>query len=387
MKYANLSFAPKNYLFLFPFIAFLLQQYATYCQIGLTHDSHYFLSAAKSFALSGDLLNPDSSYFSNWTPLFPVFLSPFSLKYMAVLQGICLVISLWVFMKMAFEEIQSTFFRFAFTIILCFSPYLMLVSVFLWSETLFVMLLSLHLRNLQIYVRTQSSTTFFQMIFWSFLLCLQRNTGLFFVFGTVLSILIFDKKTSKIRGSFVYGFLAVSGWIIWTIRNSILVNETAHPMLGRMFGGFGFNMAVYTESLSLFFLPANISFQVRIVLICLLISIGLLCLVLGKIKIIMLQNSFYQILLLQLFTYLILMLSIEKAIFWDVERYVAVIYPIFFLIVLVYIEKKYLQIQKPWHRKIIIIGLSLWLLYPVARTVKNVVFWKEKFCIEKSIPR
>ncbi|TAD96012.1 MAG: hypothetical protein EAZ97_14745, partial [Bacteroidetes bacterium] len=153
-------------------------------------DSYYFLAAANSFVKNYVFLNPDHSYFTNWTPLFPVILSVLPNDFLGVFQGIILLITLIIFQKMAFEHIKRKFFQFFFSISLCFSPYMMLESVFLWSEAVFVLILVLHFKNLQQYLQNSRNLYFLLMIFLVFC-CVCNAMQVFFLCLERLHILYF----------------------------------------------------------------------------------------------------------------------------------------------------------------------------------------------------
>lgn len=352
--------------------AFGLHQYATFCHIGLTHDSHYFLSAARSLATQQTLLNPDGSYFTNWTPLFPILLSPLPYPFLGLFQGIILFFLVFFLQKIAFEKIKTSFFKVFFSIILCFSPYLMLSSVFLWSENVFILLLILHFLFFERYLQDFSLKNVFLVSVVGFLLCLQRHAGLFFVLGTILYLLFSQRK--YFLHVVLYLLFSLSGWVWWLWRNFNLRTEVLPSISTRMFEDVGHNLIVYAESISLFFLPNQILVSIRIIF--LVISIFIILFILLKNndnkKLLISYSLFITI------CYLFAMICMEKANFWEVERYNSVIYPFLLLNFILFLEK--ISFNKEIYQYFYYIFLSLWLLYPILRTLKNIVFWHESFC-------
>ncbi len=389
---------------IFPFIAFFLHQYATFCRIGLTHDSHYFLAAARSFTQHFTFLNPNGTYFTNWTPLFPFLLAPIPDSLLGFFQGLVLLFTLIIFQKTAFEEIKTPFFRFFFSISLCFSPYLMLESVFLWSEAVFVLLLVLHYHAAKFYEQKPNAIFFVFWIFMGFLLCLQRHAGIFFVTGTFAYYGLAQAKAYTTKNTikyFLYLIFSLSGWFFWLLRNHFVSSEPLPSITSRLFEGIGHNVLVYSESLSLFFLPNFLPFEWRIgiLLVCSVVivsfslrfaqaktlnmlktSVGrsptmksLLNFVVGLRPTKVIYSTFL------IFVYLAAMLCLEKANFWEVERYVGVIYPFVFLNLAVFLEQDFSQ--KILFQRIMYVILLVWLAYPVFRTLKNVIFWQKEFCM------
>ncbi len=356
--------------YIFPFVAFFLHQYATFCQIGLTHDSYYFLAAARSFAQNFTFLNPNGTYFTNWTPLFPFLLAPIPDSFLGLFQGLVLLFPLIIFQKIAFQEIKMPFFRLFFSISLCFSPYLMLESVFLWSEAFFVLLLVLHYQAAKFYEQNPQNRFFIFLIFMGFLLCLQRHAGIFFVMGTFVDY-VFPKPKNIIK-FLLYLIFSLSGWFFWLLRNHFVSSEPLPSITNRLFEGVAHNMLVYTDSISLFFLPNSLPFEWRIGIL-LVFSLFIL-----RFRLRFEQVKTYAAFLV--FVYLAAMLCLEKANFWEVERYVAVIYPFVFLNLFVFLEQNFSK--KALFQKIMYFILSCWLFYPIVRTLKNVVFWNNEFCMQ-----
>lgn len=359
--------------YIFPFLAFCLHQYATFCRIGLTHDSHYFLAAARSFAQNFTFLNPNGTYFTNWTPLFPFLLAPIPDSFLGLFQGLVLLLTLIIFQKIAFEQIETPFFRLFFSISLCFSPYLMLESVFLWSEAVFVLLLVLHYRAAELYEQNPKNRFFVFLAFMGFLLCLQRHAGIFFVIGTFVYYVFLGNVGFSLRKKYLfYLIFALSGWFFWLLRNHFVSSEPLPSITSRLFEDVGHNILVYSESLSLFFLPTFVPFEWRIGIL-LVYSV-----VIVSFRLRFEQVKTYSTFLV--FVYLAAMLCLEKANFWEVERYVAVIYPFVFLNLVVFFEKKFPK--KILFQRIIYLVLAFWLVYPVFRTLKNVIFWQMEFCMQ-----
>ena len=62
---------------------------------------------------------------------------------------------------------------------------------------------------------------------------------------------------------------------------------------------------------------------------------------------------------------------------WDVERYISVLYPLVMLVVFMVWDKLFAEIAGKRLKLFLVVLSLLWLCYPIARTVKNVMFWHE----------
>ncbi|TAD96011.1 MAG: hypothetical protein EAZ97_14740 [Bacteroidetes bacterium] len=186
----------------------------------------------------------------------------------------------------------------------------------------------------------------------------------------------------------LYLILALSGWFFWLFRNALLALPLP-SITTRVFEDLGHNLTVYSDSFSLFFLPTVLPFEWRIGIFCLLILLifAYFAYKIYKMPVRVFKIVFAKLLLDQtqtlkygvhIFLYLSAMICLEKANFWEVERYLAIIYPFVFFNLTIFLEQ--FLTKKVFFQKIVCLILLFWLCYPVIRTVKNIIFWHDEFC-------
>jgi hypothetical protein len=170
-------------------LAMVLEWYARKCGFLLTSDSLQYLSAARSFQASGTFLSPDGSHYSYWPPLFPVVLSWVGdpLQALAIINVVCKVVIGWLVYRLGQSYLTSTATRLAFVVVVMWGLHLLLISVFVWSELVFV---TLALALLYLSTKPETPARDGALVALGFLLCLQRNAGLFWIAGLCAASLL-----------------------------------------------------------------------------------------------------------------------------------------------------------------------------------------------------
>jgi hypothetical protein len=359
-------------------LANFLQQYATHCRIGLTFDSPYYVAAAQSFAEKGILLDQYGKIYTNWTPLFPILLSIFADKAVIWAKYLHLFSLLGtVFFSLLLSEklIENQRMKWLFALSITFSTPLLLISSFLWSESVFVFLLSLLLYNVYIFLEKPTNKNLIIIILLSNLLYLQRNAGLFFIVGIGIFLLKKD-----FRKALIYGIFSLISFLAWQSRNLFFVVNTL-DFRNNVFVVSGTESLIYmADVVSLWLLPNLFPLWLR------LFFLGIFLLLMGYLLFKTLKNNHsklkidFIILLLIIFsTYILFMLALRMNVEEENERYLAPLHAIFLLLFFTFLDLASKQ-WKPNFTKIICIFLVLWLAYPAVRSLKNVTLWHTNFC-------
>jgi hypothetical protein len=385
-----MSFFKKWYFLWAIFTVALLQQYATYCHIGITFDSPYYTAAAQSFAKKFVFLNPNGSEYTNWTPLFPILLSFFSqnvelwAKYIHLFSGIGTVVFLLLIVE---QLIDNQILKLIFTTTIVFSTPLLLIHSFLWSESIFVFILCMLLHSLLGYIRRPTYKNLVILILISNLLYLQRNAGLFFVIGISSFLFVDELFTSKsiryaIKKSVHYLAPSLSSVIFWQVRNHFFVVNLSD---------FRNNIFVVSWSESLLYMADIISLWLVPNLFPLILRLFLTGIVLSFLAFLafkLLKNSYLQYIhplrfLLALafifFIYIAFMLVLRMNVEEENERYLAPLFPLFFLFLFA-VADKIIKNSKTIYKMISLIIIGLWLIYPIVRTLKNAQLWHTNQC-------
>lgn len=372
LKVALNKLAVKKHWIFLPGIcaaSIALELYCRSCSFILTSDSDQYLSAAKSFSEQSKFLSPDGTYYSWWQPLFPIILSvtPEPLVLLSWLNVACKIVLTFLLFDIADVLLQKRFQKVTFVLLSLCSVATMMISVFVWSDFLFM---TLAYANLYFALNLGKKYSFACLLLTGFLLCIQRNAGLFWISGTCLWLLFdkgisFQKKTIRVAAIFL---ITTSGLWAWNIYNTYFLTAHfsfhGHPF----FMDWWYNWRVIGETFSKIIVPVKNP----------LISI------LGVVIIaIILWKKFDRNISLVgclLAMYTIGYACMVKLDHYEMERYFAPVFPLTFLLILRATECVSEVTRRARYGVIIVV--CGWLLYPAVRTIKNVQFWRERSCIE-----
>lgn len=353
---------------------FITHRYTQSCGVGKTYDSENYVWASNTYAERGILENKDGALFLQQPPLFPLILSlakPHQITFSSWLNTCCLLGTIYIWLVLAGKVLTNNISWSLYALCLTFATPLYLVHQFLWSEPIFLLLLSLHFWAFEQYTTHKKVFYWWLMISCGFLFCLQRSIGFTFILGTAAG-LYFLANEKRYR-TFIYLFISCSGIILWFlyILNYKTVTEFANTYGIQDNTQSGVKLLV--ESFGLWFLPAK-SPQIATILITLGLFLGVLrSLILSfstKKKSVFLQSIVYSI-----FFYIVI-LGIKKSDFSDTERFIGILYPLILLLL-------FYNLPNSKNYIIILIYICLGTVYPVIRCFKNVLFWKEVQCKNK----
>jgi hypothetical protein len=373
----------------------IIYLYAVVCGLGLTPDSHAYMAAAKSFAISHQFNSTNGEPYTAWTPLYPFLLSFYTdniVIFAIILQGIGLLTVVAIIYYSTEKLIENHFLCIWVCLQAVFSPYLFLVSSFLWSEIVFTAILWILLSVFFQGNKNNKFHYFLWLIVLSNLLCLQRNTGIFIVLSLGLCMLlqnlqdltwqnlkILVSKTiiCKIFGAIFYVIFSLLGVIIWHIRCEMLT-PTKVNFTENIFD-FPITHVLYfsLHRLSTWFFPPQIPYFLRIIL--LFVIIFYLLKELLKIYQVNKFNYFLAYLPIIIFSYIFAFIILLRNFDADGDRYLAPIHAVFVLWLGIFFDSK----LKNGKNRLILFFLFMWLAYPIIRTVKNVQFWHEITCVIK----
>jgi len=166
-----------------------LSWYGSACGLLLTDDSYQYLSAAKSFLSQGDFRSPDGSYYSYWPPLFPIIISPFvdsliQVRYVFMITQLVTAFTLLAIVK---DFFPSGLCRLLFFAACTLNVQFIMLCVFLKSDLIFMMLAWL---ACYLVAKGDKYSNFYFLFIVGFLLCLQRNAGLFWMTGICVWLLL-----------------------------------------------------------------------------------------------------------------------------------------------------------------------------------------------------
>lgn len=359
-------------------VAVVLQLYSTQCAPGITYDSNQYLASAKSFAHNQTLLHADGSPHVDHVPLYSLilsFLGEHRLQWSKYFNTLCLSTILLIFAYLCRQTLSKTVNYRLFILSLALATPLQLIHHFVWSEPLFVVLLACILLLLYKYQQKPHPAHYWAVTGLSFILCLQRNPGIFLVAGVALSLWLFTQ--AGFWRAVLYGCLGVSGWVGWTIVGMQLTQSGLHPAAYNIFGNILVkqNLDHYLNAISAWFVPLVIPLLMR----ASAFIVGLFLIAWWMKKHDLRLNKFTKTLLTTATTYIVFLQLTERISFHETERYAAVVFPLLWLVFFQVCDavSEYIAPNRQW----LLTGLMVvWLSYPILRTVKNIHLWQTRTC-------
>ncbi|HEY3402297.1 MAG TPA: hypothetical protein VGK59_02855 [Ohtaekwangia sp.] len=351
-----------------------LDFYSHSCGLLLTPDSQDYLAAATSFRTDQMLLNQHGSPYVYWPPLFPMILSLFGNPQAAMVWVnffIKVIIGILLF-RIAQKYIRHTGLQLSFMLVTLCGVHLLMISVYLWSELIFLLLVlinfyaALHHRLSRIYFITLLTT--------GFMICLQRNAGFFYVSAVSVWLLVHQDSSliSRLIISVIFFIVSVSGLSIWHVyvTNLHLAYRLDDYPFFENISGNTFSLLI---SLGKFFLSGTVG-----------VIIAILILVASILYALRLQLLKGQLLLafLIVVTYLPGLAFVEALPNDEMDRFLSVIIP--FLCILIFAAADQLFRHKnPGWRASVLVVLICWNTYSLARTVTNAEIWHIGSCSAK----
>src|SRR5260221_11472358 len=196
----------------------LVQWYAHGSGLLVTPDSTHYIHASLSFKENLSLIDSDGNHLLFWPPLYPVLLAITGLgKLTLVIVNlfVSILIAIVIF-SLTSRVIKNKFFRFFCCINILLGIHLLLISTFVWSELIFLLLMLIFVDQLIKYSAHEKSI--YPVIIIGFLMCLQRNAGLFIVAVAALYIFLKeDRWLQKFKKSIFFFMITCSGSLCWNI--------------------------------------------------------------------------------------------------------------------------------------------------------------------------
>ncbi|AYA36956.1 hypothetical protein D3Y59_07725 [Hymenobacter oligotrophus] len=344
--------------------------YAYWPGPGTTSDSRYYISAARSFAAQGRLLNPDGSAYCWWGPLYPVLLAPgvgHLKNWVGVLNGLSLLGCLGAWSWLGWQVVPKRAVTVVFTLALaCATPWLA-TAKFVWSEPVFGLLFGLYVVSLHQYLQHNGPRWLLAATVLGVLLPLQRTSGLFLLVGMGLGLLLAYPNAWKRRrpALLLHGAACGLAALAWLIYARIVA---PYPEFYRNKGWQGMREALadYGYVLVRWMVPVHqAEWPKHWVFLVLLLGALAGLLYLGW------QQSHRLVRQLSVAVVVYLLIHIATTVasrsagnVYDVERYCAVVYgPVLLVLATVVCG---VAARRRW----VVWLLALWLVYPAARMIR-----------------
>ena len=199
--------------------------------------------------------------------------------------------------------------------------------------------------------------------------------------GTTLYLLTEFKTLKGWLSAGLFALLSLSGWIAWTAYHLAAEGIQFQPTLTVIGENILPNCMTYLDSYSTWILPPNSPMYVRVSALVLILS--LLSILIWKSYEPSKKELKGRVIKLSIFltlNYHLGMCLLEKANIWEVDRFVAIMYPFLILLFGISISDYLVRINA---KKALIVKtiLIVWLFYPVLRSIKVATFLHDKQCL------
>lgn len=196
---------------------------------GISHDSISYIFAGESLLEGRGFLNyGHETVFNEWPPLFPAIMALFKATGLDVVQSVrffnAAVFALVILLSgyWLLKNLRSYLFAVLGILAVALSVPLLEVSVFAWTEPLFIMFIVLFLIIFEEYMVNQELTVLVVSALTAALACLTRYIGVTVIAMGALFLLLQHKSfTKRLRDLLLFGFISASPLGIWILRNYI----------------------------------------------------------------------------------------------------------------------------------------------------------------------
>ncbi|NLR93216.1 hypothetical protein [Flammeovirga agarivorans] len=335
--------------------------------LGIDYDSKIYIKGAEYIQSYGIISFLNEPSFAMWPPLEFVVISGIkSYSSLLLFQYLMVVISIlyWNNFYSSFYE-PDKLNQWVFALLLSTNVGLLLCAKFLWSESLFLFLVSTIIYYVFKYVKTQKVAYLFLIGLLSILLPLQRISGLFIILS-IIAVTIFFLNNYRLILFESLGLFSFTGWFL--ITNAGLSRREGIELSFGLFSDVIFN---YFDVVQKNFFPSILPYPVLGVLISCLVLIPLFVKAIGNIYIptlfIWMTNT----------ALIILSIFLKKAgnDQQEIMRFLTPIIPLLLILVLESISV--LGVKWKIDRKLLILIPTLLSIYSFVRAIKNSILFSE----------
>ncbi|MBF9222426.1 hypothetical protein [Hymenobacter ruricola] len=193
----------------------VLLWYMTGNGLHTTSDSLYYLAAARSWGQTGRLLHPDGSLYRYWGPLYPLLLAVGqSTGATRCLHGLGLAGNLWLWALLGRQLLAPSRAR-VLPWALALSTAMMVPAAFVWSETVFALLLAAYCYALLQWCRSDHRGWLGVATLAAFLIPLQRTAGMALLAGAGLGLLFYPGRLRQWRLLLLHWVASAAGGLAW----------------------------------------------------------------------------------------------------------------------------------------------------------------------------
>lgn len=355
----------------------LLLFLALFSGLKMTSDSHLYFEGAEYLMRNGLYDMFSQNVFLAKPILYPLFLIPFikSVNALVFVHHLLFGISFFLSNRIFSIFTKQIAYIWVYNLLFATSTALIMVHVFVWTEPLFIMFILLYIIFLQKHYAEAKYSSLIMLTFVGVLICTLRHVGVFFVVLPAFLILIQSLRNNEsilLKVLSLISFLLpiiyflVWQWFVWDIGGF-------HGRMNHFYAvDIISNYLLITEAIITWFVFPSFASYIGWLVFPLLISF-----VIYSFRLYVLSCMRWTVLSLLgiIGIYLLVLFTKGDMIFSDNERYVSVIFPVLFILLISGTEKITYAIPKIKPHLFVVSGVLI--LYNIIRVIKNVWFWSD----------
>jgi|GEM_PF-5454501 hypothetical protein len=345
--------------------------------IELTHDSGYYVQAAKSFASNGLFLDIHGNRLTLYPPGYALWLSFYTYSGLDILtyalwsNVLFFFVLLLCSIALVKKAISNPVIRLIAFVSIGLSTVILQNGVFLWSDLLFIVCSVAYFLALTTFLETKNGLSFFLLILFSVAGFYVRYIGITFLFSTGIALIFsehftFGEKTNNIISYGIYsGFFLV----LWLVRNYV-VSGTMSMDYEEGTKTLFQNIADTLQIIATYFIPNSFSSTIKLLFSSLLLLTGLFYSFKIRKQLPVLFNVLTSF--ITGYTGFFILLNTFKDICDFDDRYLSPVYIPVILATFILIDKAVEQFQFKTYALFL---LCVWISYPAFRLYKNGLQW------------
>ncbi|HCY74482.1 MAG TPA: hypothetical protein DHV28_01045 [Ignavibacteriales bacterium] len=356
--------------------------------LGLSPDSIAYLATSNNLLIGKGFISFDAQPLVEWPPLYSTLIYSFSYTFSISTPVSALLLNVLLFGMTIYHFgmiLAKSLFPKSLIIVgllfVIFSIPVFGVSIWMWSEILFITITLLFFRSLDSYLEKANLIRLIMLVIITSLAILTRYIGIVILLTTIISIFIFNSNRikKKIILIFTYSVLSLLPVLLWLIRN-YLISGTLFGRRGSTKNSFFPNLYVSIEKIFEWFVP-DVLVSIKLFgFIILIITVSYLVFILLKkikYKILLPNINNRKLVIISLFIsiYLITIVILSSLKSFDPigSRLLSPLYLPVTLLLLLITRSIYNHINKMRYKVLLFTLLMLSLSYPAFTTFQTAV--------------
>ncbi|MFH0736251.1 MAG: glycosyltransferase family 39 protein [bacterium] len=351
---------------------------------GVAPDSVAYVSVARHVSQGFGFVNFDGYSFILQPPLYPLILAAIKMVFFidplisagylnAILFGLIIFYS-GLFLL---THLKSYWLAIFGTITILGSSVLITISLITFSEPLFILLILLYLHFFDIYIKKRTITSLILFSIAVSLACLTRYVGVIIILTGSISIFIWAKKTFKetFKHLIIFLLITILPTGLWILRNYFISGTLVGQRAESSFT-ISDNLILFFNTIIKWYLPWQISGQ-QLFFLIVLVSVVIFDRVVlmnrwNKEKSRM-EQIYPPLIFIILYSVIIVISSTTTAYDKIDNRLLSPIYVTLLFCIYIILDNILDYFSKQFNKKIVtallIIGIIIWMKYPVNRTI------------------